>query len=96
MNYSMTVAQVKTAIQEKLSHIYGVSSENASDYEFYKASALVVRDLMVRGRDEFVRNAEKSETKQIYYLCMEFLLGRSLKNNLFNLGLEENFRKALS
>ena len=96
MNYSMTVAQVKTAIQEKLSHIYGVSSENASDDEFYKASALVVRDLMVRGRDEFVRNAEKSETKQIYYLCMEFLLGRSLKNNLFNLGLEENFRKALS
>ncbi len=96
MNYSMTVAQVKTAIQEKLSHIYGVSSENASDDEFYKASALVVRDLMMRGRDEFVRNAEKSETKQIYYLCMEFLLGRSLKNNLFNLGLEENFRKALS
>lgn len=66
MNYSMTVAQVKTAIQEKLSHIYGVSSENASDDEFYKASALVVRDLMMRGRDEFVRNAEKSETKQIY------------------------------
>ena len=56
MNYSMTVAQVKTAIQEKLSHIYGVSSENASDDEFDKASALVVRDLMMRGRDEFVRN----------------------------------------
>lgn len=64
MNYSMTVAQVKTAIQEKLSHIYGVSSENASDDEFYKASALVVRDLMMRGRDEFVRNAEKSEDRK--------------------------------
>ena len=36
MNYGMTVAQVKTAIQEKLSHIYGVSSKNASDEEFYK------------------------------------------------------------
>ena len=96
MNYGMTVAQVKTAIQEKLSHIYGVSSKNASDEEFYKASALVVRDLLMRGRNEFVRNAEKSDTKQVYYLCMEFLLGRSLKNNLFNLGLEENFRKALS
>ena len=92
----MSVAQVKTAIQEKLSHIYGVSCENASDDEFYKASALVVRDLMMRGRNEFVQAAEKSETKQVYYLCMEFLLGRSLKNNLFNLGLEENFRKALS
>lgn len=50
----------------------------------------------VRGRNEFVHEAEKQETKQIYYLCMEFLLGRSLKNNLFNLGLEDSFRKALS
>ena len=96
MNYKMTPAQVQSAIREKLSHIYGVSAKNASDDEFYKASALVVRDLLVRGRDEFVREAEKQETKQIYYLCMEFLLGRSLKNNLFNLGLEDSFRKALS
>ena len=96
MNYKMTPAQVKSAIREKLSHIYGVSAENASDDEFYKASALVVRDLLVRGRNEFVHEAEKQETKQIYYLCMEFLLGRSLKNNLFNFGLEDSFRKALS
>ena len=96
MNYSMSVDQVKTAIKEKLSHIYGVSSENASNEEFYKASALVVRDLLMRGRNEFVQEAEKQETKQVYYLCMEFLLGRSLKNNLFNLGLEKNFRTALS
>ena len=75
MNYSMSVDQVKTSIRDKLSHIYGVSVENASNEEFYKASALVVRDLMMRGRNEFVQNAEKSETKQIYYLCMEFLLG---------------------
>ena len=95
MNYTMSVDQVKTAIRDKLSHIYGVSAENASNEEFYKASALVVRDLMMRGRNEFVQNAEKNETKQVYYLCMEFLLGRSLRNNLFNLGLEENFRTAL-
>ncbi len=69
----MTPAQVQSAIREKLSHIYGVSAKNASDDEFYKASALVVRDLLVRGRDEFVHEAEKQETKQIYYLCMEFL-----------------------
>ncbi|MBP3705527.1 MAG: glycogen/starch/alpha-glucan phosphorylase, partial [Clostridia bacterium] len=95
MNYTMSVDQVKTAIRDKLSQIYGVSVENASNEEFYKASALVVRDLMMRGRNEFVQAAEKNETKQVYYLCMEFLLGRSLKNNLFNLGLEQNFRAAL-
>ena len=47
MNYKMTPAQVQSAIREKLSHIYGVSAKNASDDEFYKASALVVRDLLV-------------------------------------------------
>ena len=56
MNYKMTPAQVQSAIREKLSHIYGVSAKNASDDEFYKASALVVRDLLVRGRDEFVQS----------------------------------------
>ena len=40
MNYKMTPAQVQSAIREKLSHIYGVSAKNASDDEFYKASAL--------------------------------------------------------
>ena len=96
MNYKMTVSQIKSAIQDKLSHVFGVSLENASDEEYYKAVVLIVRELLSKGRAEFVSNAEKTETKQVYYLCMEFLLGRSLKNNLFNLGLEENFRKALS
>lgn len=96
MNYKMTVSQIKSAIQDKLSHVFGVSLENASDEEYYKAVVLIVRELLSKGRAEFVSNAEKTDTKQIYYLCMEFLLGRSLKNNLFNLGLEENFRKALS
>ncbi len=96
MNYSLSVEQVKTAVLEKLTHIYGVSPENADNDQFYKAAVLVVRDLMMRGRNEFMREAEKTDKKRIYYLCMEFLLGRSLKNNLFNLGLTETFRKALS
>ena len=96
MNYSMSVPQIKEAIRDKLAHTFGVSLENATDEEYYKASVLIVRELMTKGRSEFVQNAEKTATKQIYYLCMEFLLGRSLRNTLFNLGLEENFRKALA
>ncbi len=96
MNYDLTVPQIKTAIRDRLSHSFGVSLENASNEEYYKAVVLIVRELLAKGRAEFVSNAEKTETKQIYYLCMEFLLGRSLRNNLYNLGLEENFRLALS
>jgi starch phosphorylase len=96
MTYKMTVPQIKEAIEEKLSHNFGVSPENASYEEYYKAVVLIVRELLTKGRAEFVSNAEKTETKQIYYLCMEFLLGRSLRNNLFNLGLEDPFRQALA
>lgn len=96
MNYSLTVPQIKEAVRDKLSHTFGVSLQNATNEEYYKAVALIVREQMAKGRAEFERSAESTETKRIYYLCMEFLLGRSLKNNLFNLGLEENFRQALS
>ena len=96
MTYKMSVPQIKEEIKERLSHSFGVSLENATDEEYYKAVVLIVRELLTKGRTEFVANAEKTETKQIYYLCMEFLLGRSLKNNLFNLGLESVFRKALA
>ncbi len=96
MNYKMSVPQIKEAIQDKLSHAFGVSPENATNEEYYKSVVLIVRELLTKGRAEFVSNAEKTETKQVYYLCMEFLLGRSLRNSLFNLGLEENFKKALS
>lgn len=96
MNYKMTVAQAKSSIKDKLSRNFGVSEQNASDEEFYKAVALILRDLMTSGRHEFMEQANKTQTKQIYYLCMEFLLGRSLKNTLFNLNLEDTFKKALS
>lgn len=96
MDYNLSVEQIKEAIQDKLAHTFVVSSENATDEEYYKASVLIVRELMMKGRSEFVQNAEKSGTKQIYYLCMEFLLGRSLRNTLYNLNLEDNFRKALA
>ncbi len=95
MNYRQPVGKIKETILSTLDRVFGVSLENATDEQCYKAVALTVRDLMAAGRSEYMAEAEKTHTKQVYYLCMEFLLGRSLKNNLFNLGLEEDFRKAL-
>ncbi|MBR4888631.1 MAG: glycogen/starch/alpha-glucan phosphorylase, partial [Clostridia bacterium] len=74
----------------------GITPDNAADEQYYKAVALMTLDLMKQGRSEFSAKAKKQEQKRIYYLCMEFLLGRSLKNNLFNLGLEDNVRTALA
>ncbi len=96
VNTNLTVQEIKTRIIEKLHNNMGVAPEAASDEQYYKAVALMTMDLMKQRRSEFMAQARKQETKQVYYLCMEFLLGRSLKNNLFNMGLEENTRTALA
>ena len=96
MIYRQQVKKIQESITSMLELVFGVSLHNATDEQCYKATALCVRDLMEKGRSEFIRGAEKAGTKHIYYLCMEFLLGRSLKNCLFNLGVEEDFRQALA
>ncbi|HBL41678.1 MAG TPA: alpha-glucan phosphorylase [Ruminococcaceae bacterium] len=96
MNYSLSVAQAKEQIVAKLSHFFGVTPEEATYDQFYKAIAMIVRDSMAKGRAEFAEEAAKSDAKSVYYLCMEFLMGRSLKNNLFNLNLTATIEKALA
>ena len=95
MKYSLTKAQAKELISGKLSHYFGVGVHEATDEQYYKAVALIVRELMHEGVREFRKKAEQSDSKKIYYLSMEFLMGRSLKNNLFNLGLTKTFASAL-
>jgi starch phosphorylase len=64
-------------------------------YYLYKALAYAVRDrLMARWKQTWLAHYE-AETKRAYYLSMEFLIGRSLSNNLFNLGIDSNTEKAL-
>lgn len=95
MNYKLTKKEAKELIVNKLSHFYGVSPEEATYEHYYKAIALILRDMMMQGRKEFHNEAKKADSKKIYYLCMEFLMGRSLKNNLYNLNLTKTMESAL-
>ena len=54
-----------------------------------------VRDILLEKRQQFHKVMKSKKGKRVYYLCMEFLLGRSLKNNVYNLGLQEEYEKAL-
>lgn len=96
MNYTLSKKKAKELLSAKLSHFMGVSPEEATNEQYYKAIALIVRDMMSAGRAEFTETAAKAGTKRVYYLCMEFLMGRSLKNNLYNLNLTETFESVLS
>ncbi len=95
MNYSLTKKQAKELISGKLSHYFGVSVDEATDEQYYKAVSLIVRDLMHEGVRDFRADKGNKNSKKIYYLSMEFLMGRSLKNNLYNLNLTNVFEAAL-
>jgi starch phosphorylase len=66
-----------------------------SKADWYRATAMVVRDMLVERMLATEARVERRNAKKIYYLSLEFLIGRSLENNLFNLGLTEVCREYL-
>ena len=56
---------------------------------------MVVRDILAEKNMDFNKAAGIKEEKQVFYMSMEFLVGTSLHNNLYNLGIEDVFKKAL-
>ncbi len=96
MKTALSVLQAKKLITDKLSHFFGVTPEDATDEQYYKAVSMIIRERLSAMNSDFRHTANGQDSKQIYYLCMEFLMGRSLKNNLYNLGLTDVFDKALA
>lgn len=91
-----TVTELASMLERKLSHNFGVTPSQASDELFYKACVLVLLEIMNDRRAEFKKSVDEQEAKTVYYLSMEFLMGRSLKNNLYNLDLTDTMAKALA
>ena len=91
-----TSTMLASMIEKKLSHNFGVTPNLASDELFYKATVLVLLEIMNERRAEFKKSVGEQEAKTVYYMSMEFLMGRSLKSNLFNLELTDTMAKALS
>ncbi len=91
-----TVSSIASMLQTKLSHNFGVTPEQASDEIFYKACVLVLLEIMSKRRANFRKAVGEQEAKTVYYLSMEFLMGRSLKNTLYNLDLTDTMEKALA
>lgn len=94
MNYQNT--NVKEALERKLSGYFGTSPDNATENQMYKAVILCTKDILTNKRGKFKEITKNQKAKKVYYMCMEFLIGPSLKNNLRNLGLEEEFKKAVA
>lgn len=85
----ITTKATKEILSGKLSRFFGVSFSEATDEQMYKAIAMTVRDILLEKRNSYHYKVKDAKGKKIYYLCMEFLVGRSLKNNIYNLGIEK-------
>ena len=96
MDYSnITSETLKSAIADTVSRFFGVKAEEASNTQMYQAVCIVVRDMLTNARVEFKRTAREINAKHVYYMSMEFLLGRSLRNHLFNMGIDKKMVKAV-
>ncbi len=87
---------LKTRFEQNLERRYGISVSNASEKQVYDAMSLAVKSILQDKRKVFNSKAREKKAKKVYYLCMEFLLGRSLKTNLCNLGIEEEASEILN
>ncbi|MCQ2399448.1 MAG: alpha-glucan phosphorylase, partial [Clostridia bacterium] len=96
MDTKFTEKDAETLINGKLSRYYGVSLKEADKGQIYKAVVMAVKDILLEQRDKFYREHRSKNGKRVYYLCMEFLMGQSLKNNTYNMGVRDQFGKVLA
>ena len=82
-----TKAQLTEMITGKLQRNFGCTVETANNNHMFKACALVLRDIMSRHRMETSNEIWEQQQRQVHYLSLEFLMGRSLEKNAYNLGL---------
>ena len=91
----LTGQEAQQLISGKLSRYFGVIPAEASREQLYKAVVMSVRDIMLEKRQKFHLKTKAAKAKRVYYLCMEFLMGRSLKNSIYNLGIRSAVEEAL-
>lgn len=91
----LSVAVFQDSIRRQVRYALGKEWRNLSGYDLFTAVALAVRELLIDRMLETETRYQQANSKRLYYLSIEFLMGRSLANNLDNLGLLELCEEAL-
>ncbi|MBB61744.1 glycogen/starch/alpha-glucan phosphorylase [Stutzerimonas balearica] len=90
------VAAFREKVLRKLTYSVGKDPEHAAEFDWFEAVALATRDRVIDHWMECTRQTYDKGCKRVYYLSLEFLIGRLLFDSLSNLGLLDTARQALA
>jgi glycogen phosphorylase len=93
---ALTEDVIKQSILDRLVYSVGKDTITATDRDWFFAAAYVARDRLIGRWMETMRGYYVNDAKRVYYLSMEFLMGRALMNSILNLGFEQEYRHALA
>ena len=96
MGIHINEKKFKGLLEGKLSRHFGKEIKEATNEQLYVACSFILRDLLMENWAKTQEKIQKNELKQVYYLSMEFLIGKSLHNNINNLGLTDVFNNVFS
>ena len=91
----LALAEIKSAILAKLRLAIGKDAGMATKHDWYKAAALALRDRIVHRWLTAEKESYDAGRKRVYYLSLEFLIGRLFTDALNNMGLLQVFQTAL-
>ncbi|MCR4732568.1 MAG: glycogen/starch/alpha-glucan phosphorylase [Lachnospiraceae bacterium] len=91
----LTKDEIKSEIQSNVKRLYRKEFDEATEQEIFQAVSLVVKDGIIDNWLATQNAMEEQDPKTVYYMSMEFLMGRALGNNLLNLCVYDNFKAAL-
>ena len=96
VNGHVTADDIKKRFQDHLKFTMAKDEYSATDHDRYYALSMAVRDLLIERWINTSQTYYKQDVKRVYYLSMEYLMGRALGNNVINLGIDPQVNKALS
>ncbi len=86
----------KKSFVERLQMKFDVAPDEASDSQVYQILSAMIVEMLKTKRRSFINQVHSTGKKQVYYLSMEFLMGRSLKTSLYNLEIVDSVKKMLA
>lgn len=93
--HTYTKKELMALITGKLRRNFGRDVDEATSLHMFKACALVLRDIMSERQMQTQDRTTRSHARQVHYLSLEFLMGRSLMKNAYNLGVLEPLKEAI-